>query len=496
MRLLATLVTKRNTFLTVIALVLLVSFLGTSALNYSITRSAIRNEIITNDLPLTRDNIYSDITSELMRPLMVASSMANDSFLKDWTRKGEKDLSQITNYLRQIKDKFGYFSTFFVSEATQTYYHYMGVHKYVHPQDAHDQWYYSFTDSGKDYVLDIDNDEASSNTLTVFINFRVIGDENRLLGVTGVGLQVDEIRELITEYESKYHRAIYLVDLDGLVQVHLQKDLIERLNIRDSDMATIAEEVLQTRAEPRDFQFKRDKSDILLTVRYIPELQWLLFVEQNETEALAVARMNFLRTLAIGSTASVIVIALTVFMINGYQKRVETMAMRDELTGAANRRGVEIEFDKAAYALKRYSRPCSAILLDLDSFKPVNDTLGHMAGDRVIEQVVDKIMSSIRPTDILGRWGGDEFIVLAEGSAQDAIMVAERIRRAVKDMDLAGPDAPPDDPRRMVTVCCGVAQLMPDETLDQLVQRADKALYAGKMHGGDSVRLHSPPPRK
>ncbi|WP_235893930.1 sensor domain-containing diguanylate cyclase [Oceanidesulfovibrio indonesiensis] len=493
---LAPLATRRNMFLAAIALVLLLSFLGISALNYSITRATIREEIITNDLPLTRDNIYSDITSELMRPLMVASSMANDSFLKDWAYNGEKDLAPITNYLRQIKNKFGYFSTFFVSEDTQTYYHYMGVHKYIHPEDDHDQWYYNFIASGADYVLDVDNDQASNDTLTVFINFRVTGKENRLMGVTGVGLQVDEIRKLISEYESRYHRSIYLVDVDGLVQVHLQKDLIEQLNIRDSAMASIAEEVLLIRDEPSTFQFRRGKSDILLTVRYIPELQWLLFVEQNETEALAMARMNFIRTLGIGTGASVIVIALTLFMVNSYQRRVEAMAMSDELTGAANRRGVEAAFNKAAYTLERYERPCSAILMDLDSFKPINDVLGHVAGDRVIEQVVDKILASVRPTDVLGRWGGDEFIVLAEGSAQDAVMVAERIRRAVNELDLAGPDAPADDPRRRVTICCGVAQLMPGETLDQLVQRADKALYAGKTHGGDCVRLHSPPRRR
>ncbi|QJT09420.1 sensor domain-containing diguanylate cyclase [Oceanidesulfovibrio marinus] len=486
------LVSHRNAFLIIITLVLLFSFLGISALNYSITRSSIRQEIIQNDLPLTRDNIYSDITSELMRPIMVASSMANDSFLKDWTKEGEKDLSQITNYLRQIRNKFGYFSTFFVSAKTLTYYHYMGVHKYIKPDNAHDQWYYDFIASGKEHDLDVDTDEASDNILTVFLNFRVSDKDGRLLGVTGVGLKIDEIRNLIAEYQHKYHRSIYLVAPNGMVQVHLQKKLIEQLDIHHSDMAAIADDILKTRNEPRNFQFKRDGKNILLTVRYIPELEWLLFVEQDEASAMQIARMNFMRTIVIGVAASIVIILLTIYMINSYQLRVESLALTDELTGASNRRGFEKEFSKSAYALERYNRPCSVILMDLDSFKPVNDELGHKVGDQVLEQVVEKISSNIRPTDMLGRWGGDEFIVLAEGTSQDAVMVAERIRRAIKEMDFAGADAQPDDPRRAVTICCGVAQLIKGENLDHLVQRADKALYAGKTHGGDSVRIHSP----
>ncbi len=110
--------TIKTKLLAVLSLILLSSFLATSLINYTVTRDAVREELLQSSLPLTGKNIYSEIHATMMVPSLVASSMANDTFLKDWMMRGEKDIHELSRYLSAINSKYGFISTFFVSAAT------------------------------------------------------------------------------------------------------------------------------------------------------------------------------------------------------------------------------------------------------------------------------------------------------------------------------------------------------------------------------------------
>ena len=480
----------RNKLLLALAVVLLFSFVGVSFLNYKITRASIHEEIIRNDLPLTMSNIYSELSADLTRPLLVASAMSSDTFLKDWALEGETEPDKITRYLDLLKEKYGFFTTFFVSAKSGLYYRFSGIHKTISPDDAHDVWYYNFLASGKEYDFDVDTDEAADNILTVFVNYKVLDANGELLGVTGVGLNVDNVSHKITEYQQKYDRVVYLTDTDGTIQVHPDTALIEKKKIAELEgMANLAAEILNKSNDSENFEFRRNNNRILLTVRYIPSLDWFLYVEQDETKALAIARENFIHTILIGIFVSVLIISLTLVTINRYQDRLEVMAVSDELTGTANRRALESEFKKILYAHSRSGRLFSLILLDLDGFKKVNDTHGHIVGDHFLVDLVKLIGATIRPTDILARWGGDEFVVLTDSADGEAVTVAERIRRTVKKAELAGPDGKIDDPRNLVTVSIGVTTYVEGDDLDTMLSRADQAMYRCKEKDGDSVEF-------
>lgn len=91
-------------------------------MNYHVSKAAIRESIVASELPLTSDNIYSEIQKDLIRPIFVSSMMASDTFLRDWALAGERDAGQIVKYLREVKVRYGAFTSFFVSERTRTYY--------------------------------------------------------------------------------------------------------------------------------------------------------------------------------------------------------------------------------------------------------------------------------------------------------------------------------------------------------------------------------------
>ncbi len=468
-----------------LAVILAIAFIGSSVLNYRLTRNAVHQEILQTDLPLTMDNIYSELSAELVRPILVASSMALDTFLKDWVMDGEQDIAKVQKYLLEISEKYDFFSAFFISSLTSNYYHFKGLHKQITPIDEHDVWYYRFLASGKEYDLDVDSDEAADNTLTIFVNYRVVDNEGRLLGVTGVGVKVESLSRLVGSYQETFNRKVYLADADGVIQVHEDRALIDSMKIAEMEgLGEFAEDIVSRSAGYENSEYEIDGDRILLNVRYIEKMDWYLFVEHNETASLKTARMNFLRSIGIGLCATIFIILLTLATLNYYQRRVDELIDTDELTGLANRRKLEKQFMREVYHHSRDGRCFCLLLIDLDGFKEVNDVLGHVEGDCVLRTIATEIKEVIRPTDTFARWGGDEFALLVASGVEDAFQMSERILACVANIDWPE-KAGDNDPRFRVTASCGLAEFRGQEELDALLQRADKALYKCKERGGN-----------
>ncbi|OMH40138.1 hypothetical protein BLW93_06690 [Desulfurobacterium indicum] len=123
-------------------------------------------------------------------------------------------------------------------------------------------------------------------------------------------------------------------------------------------------------------------------------------------------------------------------------------------------------------------------MIDIDYFKRINDTYGHEVGDLVLKFIVDKIRSLIRSSDILVRYGGEEFIIyLPHTTLKDALKLAERIRKGIEDMIIDTEDGK----KIRVTISLGVAERDLGETLEQVIKKADEALYRAKKHGRNRV---------
>ncbi len=176
--------------------------------------------------------------------------------------------------------------------------------------------------------------------------------------------------------------------------------------------------------------------------------------------------------------------ALAVRARESAQTALSYQATHDELTGAVNR---VLLIDRIGHALTRAHEgdPIAVMYLDLDRFKPINDSLGHEVGDRLLVAVAGRIGAALRPSDTLGRFGGDEFVVVCEDTtAEDAVKIAERITRAV---------AAPIELSMLslrVTVSIGIAvNGSQPVAVDTLVRNADDAMYAAKRRGGSRVEL-------
>ncbi|WP_162823870.1 GGDEF domain-containing protein [Lysobacter sp. TY2-98] len=160
--------------------------------------------------------------------------------------------------------------------------------------------------------------------------------------------------------------------------------------------------------------------------------------------------------------------------------QVERLAVSDELTGLPNRRSMQAELERSIATSERGIAPFCVGILDIDHFKAVNDELGHAAGDAVLRNVACLGREQMRGTDVLGRWGGEEFLLVTPGGTDAMTAVLARIRKAV---------AAGAHPRRRVTLSAGVAVHRAGEDADALLARADRALYRAKHAGRDQVAI-------
>jgi diguanylate cyclase (GGDEF)-like protein/PAS domain S-box-containing protein len=170
-------------------------------------------------------------------------------------------------------------------------------------------------------------------------------------------------------------------------------------------------------------------------------------------------------------------------------ERVQKQAITDALTGVYNRRGLfqsgEFEFTRAQRTKRRFC----ALMLDIDHFKRVNDHYGHATGDQALRQLAERCKAGIRGIDIIGRYGGEEFVILLPETPLEAgCILAERLRAAVE-----GSSFPTDSGPLRITVSIGAAEAGALDTLNKLIERADSALYKAKNAGRNCVRVSETP---
>jgi diguanylate cyclase (GGDEF)-like protein len=170
---------------------------------------------------------------------------------------------------------------------------------------------------------------------------------------------------------------------------------------------------------------------------------------------------------------------------------VERQALVDGLTGLANRRASADALQAELARARRLGTPLSVVFIDLDGFKDVNDARGHAVGDEVLRAFADVLRETLRDSDIAGRWGGEEFVLLLPGADEDgAAQLAERIRTELSSRAI------PSAPGLRVTASFGVAEHRSESDTEQLVAAADEALYRAKRAGKDRIERGAAEPSR
>lgn len=159
--------------------------------------------------------------------------------------------------------------------------------------------------------------------------------------------------------------------------------------------------------------------------------------------------------------------------------------IEDPLTGVGNRRFLDMKLRSCRFESQITGRPFGVLLADVDKFKDINDVFGHGVGDRALRMTAETLRNGIRQSDHLGRWGGDEFLIILTGLSEETLAeVGEKVRVLVENstLEAAGGGV-------AVTVSIGATMSRPDETHEELLERVDRLLYQAKERGRNAVYL-------
>ncbi len=476
---------KQRQITWLIAVILLAGTAANLLINYSSSRDRVRQDIIEQGLPLTGDNIYSEISKDVVRPILVSSLMAHDTFVRDWIVGGEQSATPIARYLSEIRNRYHTSSSFVVSRATLRYYAPGGIARQVNPEAPMDRWFTEALYSPHDYVLNIDTDQQNGNKLTAFVNYKAYDYNKRVIAVVGVGLTVEGVREKIDHYETRFERGISLVNGKGQVILHGKRS--KGGNVQDDPaLAPIANQILRNTGQPQIFFVQRQNHNIILSVRYLSDLGWYLLVEQDETAELDKTRKAMMQSLLVSGLMAVAVIGLILLINHRGSRDLARLATTDQLTGCANRHAFQETWARQTRSARQRNSTMALVMLDIDHFKQVNDKLGHVAGDHVLVAVASLLRQQARSSDSLVRWGGEEFVMLVAGAEREALAShLDGLRQLIAATPLqAGGE------QVQVTVSMGVTLFPAGQGLDDVVAQADAALYRAKQNGRNSVVFH------
>lgn len=465
---------------------LLCGFGASSALSYRSTRGILNRQLENTILPLTAQALSGDLERYLTRPMLLSSSMARNTFLKRWVAAGERDPAEMVTYLRDIQAQYGATTAFFVSDRTGRYYHPNGVVKSVSASDPRDRWFYRLQASADPFEVNIDRDTADPDRVVAFANLRVLDQAGRFIGAIGLGIDVRELARELNRYQERYGARVLLVTRAGEVVLSpgAGADSVATLQ----EVPGLAPYVVQILNQPTTtLQFPQAEGKVFVNSRQVPKLGWVMVVLQQSDPSKAALLPILGQNLLIALVVAAVVLLLANATVGSYQRRLQQLAITDKLTGLLNRTAFDTLFARLVQDALRRQEPLGVMLCDIDFFKLINDSYGHAVGDQMIRHVAAVLQSSTRGSDLLFRWGGEEFLLLLPGcSMSQAMERAERQRQILRSEFLAAspssaePIAPP-------TLSCGVTTYQHGESPKELLLRADQALYTAKRGGRDRV---------
>ncbi|MEG1433251.1 sensor domain-containing diguanylate cyclase [Eubacterium sp.] len=436
---------------------------------------------------LSSQAMYTDILYMLEQPVNIASAMSKDTLLRDLMPQELEDgafTDTVKAYLGEYQKTYGFDSVFLVSCQSRRYYHYAnGIDRVLETGDPEDRWYFTFLEGSEDYSLNVDNDEAHGDKITIFVNCKVKGTDGRTLGVVGVGLETAYFQNLITEYEQKYGVGAYLIDSSGNVEVSsLPGEAGVRNLFEESEFSDMKGHLEAASSYDDEVWYTGEKSTGYRITRYIPRLNWYLVVEKNTHEMQQKMTNQLLLIILVAMIIILSMLAITTVILQRFNRSMLRLAEYDQLTGVRNRRCYELDIAGREQSLTAGARLGIGIF-DLNGLKAINDAYGHQVGDMYIKEFA-RLLSRIFGEGAVYRIGGDEFtVILTDSDDAQVTMCWERLKKemAAKDM---GQDIP-------LGASFGYAFYNQENlnTMDAVFRAADEGMYQNKRRSQNETSM-------
>lgn len=418
------------------------------------------------------------IVEQLLKPLHVSQTLAQAKELKDLMRADSIDEDAVFDSLKRLEKEFS-MEFFIASEISRRQYNSDGSS--LDLKEGEVNWYFKFRDADADAIADIGKWEDTH----FYIDLKIYDKNNKFLGFFGVGKSLSSFLTLFDNFKQKY--AYDFIFVDQLKNITLSSD--PELLAANSTFQNLADlrwyqelsEDIQQRGSLNNLLVRRNNQDYLIAEVSIAPFDWTMYVltplQDRQTEISRTFIFSVVSLLVVIFGLFMLIYNLLYYFKRDMQKKGDT----DPLTKLANRRKVELIFSE----LIDKQTAVSVILIDIDNFKAVNDTHGHNAGDMVLRQVSAMLNREIREQDTLGRWGGEEFIVLLPATGpHEALSIAQQLKERMAALTVSTGSL-----SIQVTGSFGVTFTATPRSLIEVVSCADDALYQAKRDGRNLARL-------
>lgn len=322
-----------------ICTVIILGFLLTSLISYN-SNNGIFKQDIEHIGSLTLEGICHQIDILFTKPINISITMANDSLLKTLLteepkrKEDETFIQTIKDYLLTYKEKYQYDSVFLVSAKTNRYYHFeKGIDRVLTKDNPENEWYYQFLQESEEYAINIDNDEVQSanNRINIFINCKIYSSDGEVMGIVGVGFDINTLQEMFQNYENTFQLRVYLTDSNGLIEISTAKNGDTKQELfQESAFQEYKQRILSNQTDAQSFWYSSKGTSGFLTARYISNLGWYLIIDNNT--AVLEKRLN--RQFFIGIAVIVLVIGAVLFiitnMIRKYNTRIVSLTIEKE----------------------------------------------------------------------------------------------------------------------------------------------------------------------
>ena len=463
---------RRNFLLLVTSTILIISFGFSTVVSLRSMDTLVKENNRDNSVIYANEinNAVIDVFSEA---IAISQSM-NNTFVRDLL-KNEYNFSIqnqsefLRKYLSDIVYKFGYSTAFIADSKTLAYYSEHGYSKTVDLNNPDDDWYMAFKNSGKVYELNVDNDQANNNRLTIYINMRILDNSGDFLGVCGVGVPMKQVMNLLQTLEAQSDISIKLASADGIVRVARSGQIVMQ---RTEDELKA---MLTKYDYSQPYYYEPKKEDGYTVVKYIPECDWFAVIDYEGGKSTVRSNMLF-KNLMICLIVLLSVLIIFNFILNIFTKHTERFAeeaLEDPLTGLKNRRSYALEMEKLNR--RQNLNDISVATMDINGLKLTNDSFGHTAGDDLLKGAATAMKAYFGKNGWkIFRTGGDEFVALTTKPVPDKNTIVVDFKAQLKQFH--------HELIKELSISIGVAKACENNitSVEELTKIADKKMYADK----------------
>jgi len=476
---------KKYKLLLWLGLLLSAGFAANTVVSLMMSRDLLLQQSASQTLPAIGDGLHAEIRAGIARALTVSAGMANDIVVREWLESEEPDYQRLVAHLKSIPHQDSAIARFVVADKEQKYVDSLGTVRSLSPDSARDAGFLRIRNTARAVDTNIDADPEMGAAPLVIVSYRIVDAQQQFVGTAGATFTLDGLVSAINHDVADGRRAIYFTDRQGKILFSDGKSNRSGNLHQIAGISAAAGDLLNDQQKIFSTAIDTATGRILLSARYIPELDWYLIVEENAPPLAATAWPLGYANAAMGVVVTLLALLIAGLSIAQHQSRMRSLASRDSMTGLLNRQFFTNSFQEAVLEMQRLNLPMSFILFDIDFLKKINESHGHAIGDKIITDIARLSKRSVRGSDLLCRWGGEQFALLVKRcELEQAYKIAEQLRLNVQNHAFSF-----DDRETSVTISLGVAQWTENETIDELFGRVDDAVFLAKSEGRNRAEI-------